>query len=65
MNYIKRLEGEKKDAQEAREKALEALQELEVYLDSAKFRCGDDLDGYVNVSDVVLRLREIRSSLAG
>lgn len=63
MNYIKRLEGEKKDAQEAREKALEALQGLYGYLESGKFRCGDSLDGYVNVSDVLLRLEAIRSPL--
>ena len=33
------------------------LKDLESYLTSSKFHCGDDLDGYVNTQDVLNRLR--------
>jgi hypothetical protein len=63
MNYIKRLEQEGQDASEKRDKALEALRDLQGYLGSEKFRCGDDLDGYVNVQDVLNRLAHIQDAL--
>lgn len=65
MNYIKRLQGEVKDRQEQREEALEALNDLLEYLGSGKFRCGDDLDGYVSVQDVFNRLAPVRQALGG
>lgn len=63
MNYIKRLEEASKDAKEAREKAMEAIMDLQGYLESPKFSCGDSLDGYVNVKDVLARLAHVREAL--
>jgi hypothetical protein len=44
--------------------ALELLDELHAYLNSAKFRCGDDLDGYVQVNDVLVRGAHIRREVS-
>jgi hypothetical protein len=62
MNYIKRLQREAK-AKEARIQATESgLRELAAYLTSPKFRSGSDLDGYVNVQDVLDRIEGTRSA---
>ncbi len=39
------------------EKGKEGLSDLRAYLHSPKFNCGDRLDHYVNVSDVLAYLR--------
>ena len=56
MNYIKRLQRD--NAEQATEIAdlFFHLRDLVSYLQSPKFNCGNDLDGYVNVSDVIARL---------
>lgn len=65
MNYIKKIEGENRNAVEAKEKALEAIKDLECYLESSKFNCGSELDGYVNVKDVLARLVHVNGALSG
>ena len=40
----------------------EGLQELRGYFALPKFHCGDRLDGYVNISDVLLRMRETENA---
>jgi hypothetical protein len=42
------------------EEHVKAAQHLRAYLQSEKFRCGDRLDGYVNVVDVLHALEGIR-----
>lgn len=56
MNYIKRLEMENADKAATIDRIRTHLQALERYLCSSKFRCGDTLDGYVNIQDVLTRL---------
>ncbi len=60
MNYIKRLQKEN-EAKDAKIKALEeGLQSIENYLSLPKFREEHKFAGYVNVSDVFLRITELR-----
>jgi len=61
-NYIQRLRGE--NAALARELAAlrEGIDALRSYFALPKFSCGDRLDGYVNVADVLLRLREAENA---
>ena len=56
MNYIKRLQRD--NAEQATEIAeiKQEIRDLVSYLQSPKFNCGNELDGYVNVSDVIARL---------
>ena len=63
MNYIKRLEEENREKNEAVVKGLGAINEIRRYLNSEKFRCGDDLDGYVNVADMFQGLRVVEDKL--
>jgi hypothetical protein len=61
-NYIQRLQGERNAL--AREVATlrDGLDALRAYFTLPKFSCGDRLDGYVNVADVLLRLREAENA---
>ena len=59
MNYIKKLEKDLEQKTEDLQKIEVAINELKLYLLSEKFRCGSELDGYVNVQDVLHRLEEI------
>lgn len=62
MNYIKRLQLRNK-AKQARIDELEnSLSSLRGYLESHKFNCGDELDSYVQISDVLLRIAEAKNS---
>ena len=65
MNYIKQLEARVEELERDRRRALEGLDLLAIYLVSVKFRCGDVLDGYVNVKDVHSRLAEVRQCCTG
>ena len=61
-NYIQRLQDENKGLL-ARDKAIgEGMVDLELYLLSGKFKCGDVLDGYVHISDILHRIGEIRDN---
>ena len=61
-NYIQRLEGERDTL--AREVATlrDGIGELRAYFALPKFACGDRVDGYVNIADVLLRLREAENA---
>lgn len=63
MRYINRLEAEAQAANTAAKATREQIDDLVSYLNSSKFRCGDELDGYVNIQDILPRLFEMRSSL--
>jgi hypothetical protein len=60
MNYIKKLEQEKKQLQEEINRTQGVLLEIYTYLNSDKFKGFDHRDGgfmnYVNVSDVIDRI---------
>ena len=53
MNYIKKLQATIQNHKANKEEAEATLRRLEKYLLSEKFHCGDELDGYVNVKDVL------------
>jgi len=61
MNYIKQLQANNKEANEKSEKVDEIVTEIYNYVNSSKFNCGDDLDGYVNITDITKYLDRIRS----
>ena len=67
MNYIKRLQADNAGLQREVEAIKDGLNDLRSYLDSSKFHCGDRLDNYVNIADVLAYLRkaEIAGILAG
>jgi hypothetical protein len=58
MNYIKRLQAQVRALQQEKLALRNGLNELESYLLSPKFSCGNELDGYVNVNDVLNRLSD-------
>jgi hypothetical protein len=64
MNYTKTLQERVKDSEQARREANEAAYALRAYLLSDKFRCGSDLDNYVNIGDVLARLTSITDALS-
>ena len=59
MNYIKQLQKQVQEQSDEIARLRAGITDLNVYVNSGKFFCGDALDGKVNVSDVSLRLREI------
>ena len=63
MNYIKRLELELKEANADKEMADYVVNELFRYLNSDKFACGNELDGYISIRDVRGYLTRIRAQL--
>lgn len=56
MNYIHRLQAQVAEKDNEIQALRESMIDLRDYLLSGKFRCGDDLDNYVNVQDVLNRL---------
>ena len=60
MNYIKRLESDRHTLESGITNIASELDDLIAYLQSEKFSCGSDLDGYVNTSDVLARISHAR-----
>lgn len=60
MNHIKRLQADIARLTAERDALLTGLDDIRQYMHHPKFACGDRLDGYVNVSDVLLRIREAK-----
>ena len=60
MNYIKRLQSDVAERDTALSEIDEDVSQLVSYLTSDKFSCGSDLDGYVNINDVLGRLQNVR-----
>lgn len=56
MNYIHRLQAQVAEKDNEIQALRESMIDLRDYLLSGKFRCGDVLDNYVNVQDVLNRL---------
>jgi hypothetical protein len=63
MNYIKRLQEENKGLKANIENAETVIQDMQRYLNSNKFRCGDELDQYININDILTRLNEVKAEL--
>ena len=57
MNYIRQLQAQEAALQREIEALKNGFTDLRRYLQSEKFHCGDRLDGYVNVGDVLAYLR--------
>jgi hypothetical protein len=57
MNYIKRLEIENEEKQNRIQELEDRIHQLKVYLDNDKFKGEGDLQGYVNIRDIFLRLQ--------
>ena len=60
MNYIKQLQQENKEHKTNLDKIRELVVEMECYMLSDKFHCGNELDGYVSTQDILHRVLEIR-----
>lgn len=59
MGYINTLQNENAELKTKMAAAEEELNNLRLYLESDKFRCGDELDQYVNIRDVLSRIERI------
>jgi hypothetical protein len=59
MNYIHKLQETVDTLSSQKRELQDGIKELKSYLQSSKFNCGDELDGYVNIQDVINRLPEI------
>lgn len=55
-NYIHQLQATVKQLQDELSRRNEVDDRLRSYLLLPKFSCGDELDGYVNIQDVLNRL---------
>jgi len=64
MNYIKKLELNDAAAAASIGEVESTVTELRAHLSSSKFRCGDSLDSYVNVNDVLARLATLSAHVA-
>lgn len=64
-NYIHTLQDKVQELEAEKKAARESLIELEAYLTSSKFNCGDELDGYVSIQDVLNRMRDAKNELIG
>jgi hypothetical protein len=58
MNHIHKLQREVRALIVEKSALLVSIHDLAVYLQSSKFNSGHELDGYVQVGDVLRRLEE-------
>jgi hypothetical protein len=61
MNYIQSLQAQVQELENKNKMLKDGLKELQKYVSSSKFSCGDSLDGYVSVKDIDNRIQEILS----
>lgn len=59
MNHILALTQQVRQAEGEAARVAEELKELRGYLQSSKFNCGSELDGYVSIQDVLSRLPRV------
>lgn len=64
MNYIHQLQEAVDSGKHIRKDARGQVQDIISYLCSSKFQCGDSMDGYVNINDLIPRLRQIQLTLS-
>jgi hypothetical protein len=53
MNHIKKLQMDLASSRQELQAIKDGIANLRAYLQSSKFHCGDRLDGYVNIEDVL------------
>lgn len=58
MNYIKKLQLEVENKQERINELEEIIFQLKRYVNLPKFHCEGELQGYVHIKDVLLRLND-------
>lgn len=58
MNYIKQLQQDILDKDQKIRELEEQIADLRAYMLSDKFQAEGDLQGYVNIKDVLLRIRQ-------
>ena len=56
MNYIKRLQEENQEKQNRIQELVDKIAEVMRYVNSDKFKAEGELQGYVNIKDIALRL---------
>jgi hypothetical protein len=56
MNYIKRLQEENQEKQTRIQELEDKIVEVMRYINSDKFKAEGELQGYVNIKDIALRL---------
>jgi uncharacterized protein YlxW (UPF0749 family) len=57
MNYIKQLQEGNQDKQNRIQELEDKIAEVLRYINSDKFQVEGELQGYVNIKDIALRLR--------
>lgn len=62
MNFIRHLQSENQALSREVVAIKSGLNDLRAYLQSPKFRCGDPLDSYVNLADVLAYLRNAENA---
>lgn len=58
MNYIKQLQETTQEQAERIAELEQRIEDLKRYVNLDKFHCESELQGYVNVKDILLRLRD-------
>lgn len=56
MNYIKQLQEDNQDKQNRIQELEDKIAEVMRYINSDKFKAEGDLQGYVNIKDIALRI---------
>ena len=59
-HYSTVLKGQIKEREGRLEEIDESILELMSYMNSEKYHCASELDGYISISDVQTRLEEMR-----
>jgi hypothetical protein len=60
MNHIHKLQAQVRALKHEQAALQQGITDLVAYITSSKFSCGDELDGYVNMQDVLNRLSDAR-----
>lgn len=59
-HYSTVLKGQIGEREDRLDEIDEKILELMSYMNSEKYHCGDEMDGYISISDVQTRLEEMR-----
>jgi hypothetical protein len=62
MNHIHRLTAQVRELKAEQQAFAQGISNLVSYLSSSKFSCGSELDGYVQINEVLRRLETAKSN---
>jgi hypothetical protein len=62
MNDIKQLETQVRALKAERQTLTNGINDIVAYLNSSKLACGNELDGYVQINDVLRRIADTKSN---